>query len=77
MQLAELKVISCCETWYPRRSGANVRGTDRRARGLQTEYRKKARNVDQEVIGTSTSERGPIETRLDEFGELLGICFGA
>ena len=77
LQLAELKVISCCETWYPRRYGANVRGTDRRACGLQTEYRKKARNVDQDVIGTSTSERGPIETRLDEFGELLGICFGA
>ena len=74
-QLAELKIISCCETWYP--AGGRVRGTDKRAGGLQTEYRKKAKKVDQEVLGQGGEVRGPVERRLDEFGELLGLCFGA
>jgi hypothetical protein len=74
-QLAELKIISCCETWYP--AGGRVRGTDKRAGGLQTDYRKKAKKVDQEVLGQGGEVRGPVERRLDEFGELLGLCFGA
>ena len=77
LQLAELKVLSCCSTWYPTRAGANVRGTDKRARGLQSEYRKKASNIDHDIIGVSKDERGPVERRLEEFGTLLGICFGA
>ena len=40
LQLAESKIISCCETWYPARG--NIRGTDKRAGGLNQEYRKKA-----------------------------------
>ena len=28
-QLAELKVISCCQTWFP--VGSRIRGTDKRA----------------------------------------------
>jgi hypothetical protein len=51
-----------------------VRGTDKRAGGLQAEYRKK---VDQEVLGQGGEARGPVKRRLDEFGELLGLCFGA
>ena len=77
LQLAELKVLSCCSTWYPTRDGANVRGTDKRARGLQTEYKKKASNIDHDIIGTPRDERGPVERRLEEFGVLLGVCFGA
>ena len=74
-QLAELKIISCCESWYP--VGSKVRGTDRRANGLQQEYRKKAKKVDQEVLGLPVDQRGPVERRLDEFGTVLGLCFGA
>ena len=74
-QLAELKIISCCESWYP--AGGNVRGTDKRAGGLQQEYRRKAKKVDQEVLGLPEGQKGPVERRLDEFGELLGLCFGA
>ena len=74
-QLAELKIISCCESWYP--AGGNVRGTDKRAGGLQQEYRKKARKVDQEVLGLGDEQKGPVERRLDEFGKVLGLCFGA
>ena len=74
-QLAELKIISCCETWYP--TGSNTRATDRRARGLQQEYRLKAKKVDREVLEELQDQKGPVERRLDEFGELLGLCFGA
>ena len=49
-QLAELKVISCCESRCTPGAGANVRATDKRAQGLQVEYRRKARRVDQNVI---------------------------
>ena len=54
-----------------------MRGTDKRAELLQSEYRRKARGVDQVVLGVNTQERGPVERRLDEFGSLLGLCFGA
>ena len=74
-QLAELKVISCCETWYP--LGGRQRGTDKRAGGLKSEYKRKAKKVDQEVIGIPEDQKGPVERRLEEFGELLGLCFGA
>ena len=74
-QLAELKIISCCETWYP--AGGRVRGTDKRAGGLQQEYRKKAKNVDKNVLGIVDGQKGPVERRLDEFGQVLGLCFGA
>ena len=73
-QLAELKIISCCETWYP--AGSNTRGTDRRAGRLQQEYRLKVKKVDREVVGVGDEQKGPVERRL-EFGELLGLCFGA
>ena len=67
--------LSCCESWYP--AGSGVRGTDKRANGLPSSYRRKARKVDQDVLGISSEERGPVERRLDEFGDLLGLCFGA
>ena len=76
-QLSELKMISCFKSWYPAGSGSGVRGTDKRASGLQASYRRKARKVDQDVLDVSTEQRGPVERRLDKFGELLGLCFGA
>ena len=74
-QLAELKVISCCKSWYT--PGAKVRGTDKRAQQLPTEYKRKAKKVDQEVLGVDKEVRGPVERRLEEYGDLLGLCFGA
>ena len=74
-QLAELKIVSCCDSWYP--VGGKQRGTDKRAARLANEYKKKAKKVDQEVIGVGVNEKGPVERRLEEFGDLLGLCFGA
>ena len=64
-QLAEHRLVSCCETWYTPSAGGNMRATDRRATGLQGEYRRKAKAVDKEIAAQRTQERGPIETRID------------
>ena len=29
------------------------------------------------MVGVGNEQKGPVERRLDEFGELLGLCFGA
>ena len=76
MILAELKILSCCPSWY-KPSGADVRATDTRARGLTADYRRKAKKIDQDVIKTPVDKRGPVERRLDEFGTITGLCFGA
>ena len=76
-RLAELKVISCCDTWYKPSKSANTRATEKRANGLQIEYHRKAKKVDQDLLGVGEGEKGPVERRLDEFGNLIGLCFGA
>ena len=72
--LAELKIISCCDTWYKPSAGSRVRGTDKRAEGLQSDYRTKAKNIDRDILGAQS--RGPVERRLDEFGQIIGLVFG-
>ena len=76
-RLAELKVISCCDTWYKPVSTGSVRGTEKRANGLQMEYIRKARKIDQIRNKLANGEKGPVEQRLMEFGDLIGLCFGA
>ena len=76
-QLAELKVISCCDSWYTPSVRGNVRATEKRASGLKAEYRRKARDVDREARESRSEDRGPVERRLDEFGDLMGLVFGA
>ena len=77
VKLAELKVLSSCKTRYSSSAGNKVRATDRRAQSLQAEYKKKARDLDNSTQGTSNQGRGPVERRLDEFGEIIGLVFGA
>ena len=76
-QLAELKLISCCDAWYAPSAGGNVRAVDKRANGLPTLYRRKAREADKETREASGVVRGPVEQKLEEYGELLGLVFGA
>ena len=71
MSLAELKILSCCPSWYSP-SGPEVKATEKRARGLNADYRRKAKKIDQEIIKTPSGQRGPLEQRLDEFGEIKG-----
>ena len=60
-QLAELKVISCCESWYTPSAGGNVRATEKRANGLKAEYKRKARDVDKEIRESRDIEKGPVD----------------
>ena len=77
LQLAELKILSCCATWYPSSAGKSVRGTDKRSSHLRSDYFNKVRKVDKNLIGIPHDEIGPLETRLQEFGEIIGLVFGA
>ena len=74
--LAEIKVINCCPSRYTP-SGPNVKAVNKRAQLLPGEYRKKARDIDQKIINTPAEVRGPVERRLDEYGNLKGLVFGA
>ena len=50
---------------------------DRRAHLLAGEYRKKARDVDRMYVGTPEGEVGPVQRKLEQFGELQGLVVGA
>ena len=74
-RLAELKVINCCLTRYP--PGRNDRAVDRRANLLQNEYRRKARDADKNYVGHNSENIGPVERKLMQFGEIIGLVVGA
>ena len=77
-RLAELKVLSCCPTWYGApNASVTVRAVEKRANGLQADYVNKAKKVDKSMNGFIEGVKGPVEKRLNEFGEVIGLCFGA
>ena len=76
-QLAELKIISCCDSWYAPSAGGQVRAVDKRANGLPANYRRKARDADKESRAASGDSKGPVEQKLESHGDLLGLVFGA
>ena len=49
----------------------------RRAHLLQGEYKKKARDVDRRYVGIPEDQMGPVEARLDQYGDLQGLVVGA
>ena len=73
--LAELKVISCCPTRYS--PTHQVRAVDRRARTLNGEYRDKAKLVDRQYGDVQEGTVGPVQRKLESFGEIKGLVFGA
>ena len=52
------------------------RGTDRRAGGLQSEYKRKLAKYDQRYHGTVPGQSGPLVQRLDGYGKLWGLVVG-
>ena len=50
---------------------------DKRVKGLQAEYRTKARDADQGYGGVEKGQVGPVERKLEQFGKLQGFVFGA
>ena len=74
-RLAELKVLNCCLSRYP--PGNRAKAVDRRANLLQGEYRRKARNADRIYGGHNSDNIGPVERKLLQFGDVIGIVVGA
>ena len=75
--LAELKLISCCVTWYKRDPRPKEKAVDARAALLPGDYRGKARKVDTKFGGVPAGEEGPVARRLASYPRLQGWVFGA
>ena len=74
-KLAELKVINCCSTRYS--PGQRIKAVDKRANLLQGEYRRKAREADRLGGDHDVQEMGPVERKLLQYGNLVGLVVGA
>ena len=70
--LAELKLLSAGATWYHNRE----KTVDRRASQLPREYKTKLRRIDQQFLGTDENQKGPLEQKLDTFGDLRCLVVG-
>ena len=70
--LAEIKSLSAGKTWY-RSSRKTV---DVRASKLSKEYLDKARHIDQNYNNTTADQSGPVQLRLESFGDLQGLVIG-
>ena len=66
-------MITCSDSYY--QTGGRVRGVEKRVERLPAKYRTKARKVDQ--LGEPGVVRGPCERKLDQYGELVKLVFGA
>ena len=76
-QLFELKVVSSCNTRYPRNPRPEGRAVDRRANLLQGEYTAKARKADKKYGNTPEGQIGRMEQKLLRFGKVRGLVVGA
>ena len=74
-KLAELKVLNCCPTRYS--TGDRDKAVDKRAKMLQAEYRKKAKDTDRKYGGTEEGIIGPVENKLRQYGDIQGLVVGA
>ena len=72
--LAELKFVGAGVTWFPR--GVAGKGTDRRAGGLTTKYKRPLSVLDDKHHGTVPGQTGPLVRRLESFGKLEGLVVG-
>ena len=52
------------------------RGTDKRAGGLQTEYKRKLAKYDQRFHGTAPGQNAPLVQRIASYGKLWGLVVG-
>ena len=74
-RLAEVKVLNCCLSRYP--FGDRRKAVDRRSGLLQGEYRRKAREADRVYGGHDPDSAGPVERKLAQFGDIVGLVVGA
>jgi hypothetical protein len=72
-QLAEIKSLSAGATWYQSR---RIKTVDVRARQIPGLYRDKAQNIDRKYCGSVPGQIGPLEQRLQGFGEIACLVAG-
>ena len=65
--LAEVKVLLCCLTRYPRVPWSSEKAVNRRAGQLPGEYLRKARRMDREFGNVPNTDVGPVEAKLATF----------
>ena len=70
--LAELKLLSAGATWYHDKD----KTVDKRANRLPREYRVKLRRIDQQYLGSDENHKGPLERKLETFGDLYCLVVG-
>ena len=70
--IAELKLVSAGKTWYH----GNKKAVDVRANKLPKEYQNKAKHIDQTYNHTNDNQVGPVQQKLESFGELSGLVVG-
>ena len=58
-------------------AGVKQKGVDKRAGLLESEYRKKARDVDRDHVGTPDGQEGPVLRHLNQYGDVLGLVVEA
>lgn len=71
-QLAELKCLNAGIRWY----SSNQKAVDIRARELPKLYLDKAQSIDRKYRGTQVGQVGPLQQRLEGFGELQCLVVG-
>jgi hypothetical protein len=72
LMLAELKCISAGLTWYQ----AHVKAVDQRAREIPKIYLDKAQDIDRKYCGTHPNNVGPLQQRLEGFGDIIRLVAG-
>ena len=72
----ELKTLHFGTSTYGSETG-RCEAVARRARAIQREYVGKAKTVDMKYCGTASGEVGPVARRLQSFGAVRGLVFGA
>ena len=73
--LFELKTLHHSAATYPA-NPERCHAVARRASGLNTEYLRKARSLDQRFLGVSADCQGPVELRVRSYGTIRGLVFG-
>ena len=71
-QLAELKCISARITWY----SGQQKAVDQRANGFPKLYLDNAQNIDRKYCGTHKDHVGPLQQRLESYGNLICLVAG-
>ena len=74
--LFELKTLHYGTSTYPR-GERRCEAVARRAEALPAEYATKAREADRRFCGTPRGRVGPVERKLQSYGTVRGLVFGA